>query len=366
MTPDPLIIDTATKIFQDLGDPQMVNAAADDSWRPALWQALEESGLTRTWLTDELGGAGASVADGLAVARVAGTFAASIPIAETLLAAWLLGRAGMRPPDGPITVAPVVERDHITVDSHGRLSGAARRVPFATVAPHIAVMAARDDQIFVCLVESAACGVTPGHDLANDPRDAVAFDDAPTLSSTMAPAGLDRRALGLMGAAVRVAQMTGALERILDIAVGYATERVAFGRPIAKFQVIQHELAKLAGEIAAAIAACGALAPAIRAADELDERAFVEVASAKIRVGEAAREGAAIAHQVHGAIGFTEEYILHRFTRRLWSWQDDFGSESQWAARLGALVCHNGADALWPILTMNPVVDGSNRDQPSL
>jgi len=62
------------------------------------------------------------------------------------------------------------------------------------------------------------------------------------------------------------------------------------------------------------------------------------------------REGAAIAHQVHGAIGFTDEHILHRFTRRLWAWRDDFGSESEWAVGLGALVAANGADQLWPMV----------------
>ncbi len=65
---------------------------------------------------------------------------------------------------------------------------------------------------------------------------------------------------------------------------------------------------------------------------------FLEAASAKIRVGEAAGEGAAIAHQVLGAIGFTKEHTLHRFTRRLWAWRDDFGNESQWAVKLGNLV----------------------------
>jgi acyl-CoA dehydrogenase len=80
------------------------------------------------------------------------------------------------------------------------------------------------------------------------------------------------------------------------------------------------------------------------------EAVFLEVASAKIRVGEAATEGAGIAHQVLGAIGFTQEHILHRFTRRLWAWRDDFGSESSWAVKLGNLVASKGADGLWPML----------------
>ncbi|HEX8106320.1 MAG TPA: acyl-CoA dehydrogenase family protein, partial [Kofleriaceae bacterium] len=77
---------------------------------------------------------------------------------------------------------------------------------------------------------------------------------------------------------------------------------------------------------------------------------LLEVASAKIRVGEAAAAGAAIAHQVHGAIGFSTEHPLHRFTRRLWAWRDDYGSETVWAARLGAHVAERGGDALWPML----------------
>ena len=83
---------------------------------------------------------------------------------------------------------------------------------------------------------------------------------------------------------------------------------------------------------------------------EGDLAVLLEVASAKIRVGEAATEGAGIAHQVLGAIGFTQEHTLHRFTRRLWAWRDDFGSESAWALRLGESVARKGADALWPAL----------------
>ena len=83
---------------------------------------------------------------------------------------------------------------------------------------------------------------------------------------------------------------------------------------------------------------------------EGEDAVFLEAAAAKIRVGEAAGEGAAIAHQVLGAIGFTKEHTLHRFTQRLWAWRDDFGNESFWAVRLGNRVAANGADALWPML----------------
>ncbi|HEY0484344.1 MAG TPA: acyl-CoA dehydrogenase family protein, partial [Kofleriaceae bacterium] len=164
-----------------------------------------------------------------------------------------------------------------------------------------------------------------------------------------APADVADR-LCAMGAVARACQIAGALQGILARSVAYAGERVAFDRPIAKFQAIQHALARLAGEAAIALAASGSAADALDAGTADADGLLLEVAGAKIRAGEAAAAGAAIAHQVHGAIGFSIEHPLHLFTRRLWAWRDDFGSESAWAVRLGAHVARRGADALWPML----------------
>ena len=81
-----------------------------------------------------------------------------------------------------------------------------------------------------------------------------------------------------------------------------------------------------------------------------DDAVFLEAVSAKIRCSEAAEKGSAIAHQVHGAIGFTIEHILHRYSLRALAWRDDFGSESFWAVELGKLVARRGADELWPLV----------------
>ena len=154
-----------------------------------------------------------------------------------------------------------------------------------------------------------------------------------------------------MGATVRSMQISGALQSILKLATNYAQERVAFEKQISKLQAVQHNLANLANETAVAIAAAGSAMDTINDLDTFNELVFFEAASAKIRTGEAVGEGAAIAHQVYGAIGFTEEHILHRFTQRLWDWRDDFGSESEWAVQLGEMVAEKGADELWPLLT---------------
>ena len=349
---DTIIVDTTTRIFQDLCDPQTVNNAPDESWKAPLWSALEESGLTLAWVPDTLGGAGAGLVDGFEVLRVAGNFAVPVPLAETLLAGLLLAQAGLSAPQGAMTVAPVRAEDRITIDADGKLSGAAHGVPFAREAEHIAVLARRGETPAIALVKRGTCQTADGRSLADDSKDTVVFGGAVPVAVTDAPDGLDEDGLLMLGAAARSSQMAGALEAILEISVQYSKDRVAFERPISKFQAVQHNLARLAGETAAAVAAASSAADAIARAEGFDDHVFLEVASAKIRAGEAAGEGAAIGHQVHGAIGFTLEHILHRYSRRLWSWRDDFGSESVWAVKLGNAVAAKGADELWPTLTV--------------
>ena len=162
-------------------------------------------------------------------------------------------------------------------------------------------------------------------------------------------AGVDRAALYRRGALARAVLMAGAMERALDTAVTYAGERKQFGRPIGKFQAVQQNLAVMAGQVAAAGAAADAGVEALSIDDPAKQEFLIAIA--KTRVGDAATLASEIAHQVHGAIGFTKEYSLQLSTRRLWSWRDEFGGEAEWAAKVGAYVCAGGADALWPTLT---------------
>ena len=348
---DQIVAETAARILTDLADPQTVNRAKDDGWKEPLWRALSEAGLPLAWVPDELGGSGASLAEGFAVLGVAGRFALALPLAETMLAGWLLSRAGIAAPKGAMTVAPARPSDRISLRPDGTLRGSAAAVPFASDAGHIAVLAEDGPQNIVALVQARDCKLEKRATLAGDSADAVSFDGVKPLVSAPAPAGLDRTALMLMGSVVRAVQTAGALEAILAMSVAYANERVAFERPIGKFQAVQQNLARLAGELAAALTVSGSAADALAQGGTLnDEAAFLEAASAKIRSAEAAAEGSAIAHQVFGAIGFTKEHVLHRFTLRMLSWRDDFGDENFWAAELGRRVARSGADEFWPLV----------------
>jgi acyl-CoA dehydrogenase len=351
MGSESLIVDTATRIFRDFCDPQTVNRAADDAWKAPAWAALEAAGLTLAWVPETQGGAGADLADGFAVLRETGRFAVALPLAETLLAGWLLARAGIASPKGAMTCGPARDGERLTLAGNGTLSGALHSVPFAKSAKHLAVLARREaGGSVVALIEASRARITEGASIGGDPLNTLSFNGARPSAVKDAPADLDEQAVLLMGAASRAMQMAGALEAVLDLSVAYANERIAFERAIAKFQAVQHNLARLAGEVAVAIAAAGSAADAIANAPTFDEAVFLEAASAKIRVCEAAGEGAGIAHQVLGAIGFTQEHTLHRFTRRLWAWRDDFGNESYWAVKLGNLAAAKGADGLWPML----------------
>ena len=124
--------------------------------------------------------------------------------------------------------------------------------------------------------------------------------------------------------------------------VAYTTQRIQFGKPIAKFQAVQQSAAVLAEQTAAAGAAADMAAEAF--ADGIDINA---IAAAKTFAGDAAGIGAGLAHQLHGAIGFSREYALNHRTRRLWSWRDEYGNDTDWAALLGSHLARAGAASLW-------------------
>lgn len=148
------------------------------------------------------------------------------------------------------------------------------------------------------------------------------------------------------GAFAKVCLAAGALDRILEMAIDYVNTREQFGRPLARFQAVQQSLAILAVEAAAVNSAGAGAALALDHGD-----AAFEIAAAKLRTNQAIGVGTAIAHQAHGAIGFTREYPLHPFTRRLNQWRTDNGNDRYWSERLGAAVVALGADGLWEEIT---------------
>jgi acyl-CoA dehydrogenase len=338
---DTLVLDAADRLFADQATPALVNAAENGTWPSDLWQATDEAGFP-----DALGEL-ADLPAALAILRAAGRHAVPLPLAETMLARFALRAAGLTVHHGPLTLAPVERDDVVSLRRDGsgwRLSGTLRRLPWASEAARLVVVA----DGAVARVAPAPSEIRRGKNLAGEPRDTITLDRA-VAGDAAAPlaAPLDRELLYRLGALCRAAQMAGALETALALATQYANDRVQFGRPIGKFQAIQQQLAQFAEQVAAAAVAVTASADEIARGGDV----FFAAAVAKIRAGEAAGKSTDIAHQVHGAIGFTHEHRLHHLTRRLWSWRDEFGVESDWSIALGRRVAAEGAEAFWPRLT---------------
>lgn len=147
-------------------------------------------------------------------------------------------------------------------------------------------------------------------------------------------------------AAMLAAMMAGAMEAALALSIEYVRERKQFGKPLASFQAIQHQLAQFAEETAATSAAAAA---AFHALDR--GRAPFECGAAKLRANMAVDVATSVAHQVHGAMGFTKEYKLQGLTKKLWAWRSQSGNDRYWATRIGAGVAARGAENFWADLT---------------
>jgi len=341
------LLRTVDRIFDEHCPKAARESAEAGEWPDALWRALEEVGLDRAALPEEAGGSGLDFEDAMLALRRSAYHGAPVPLAETMLAGRLLAAAGLAVPQGALTVAPVQTSDRLRFVQGApatTLSGTAHRVPWGNLCAHAVVAGELDGKGMVGLVSTSGAARAVDKNLAGEPRALLEFDATPLIAFAPLKDALAR--LEAEGALYRSVQMAGALERALEYSLQYANERVQFGRPIAKFQAIQHMLAVLAGQAAASSAAADAAVEASRLVPE-----EFSVSVAKSRVGEAAGKGAEIAHQVHGAMGYTREHNLHYSTRRLWSWRDEFGNESYWQSRLGRAVAANGADALWPMLS---------------
>ena len=116
-----IVAETAERIFADLADAQTINRDSKGGWKAPLWQALTEAGLPLSWVPEDCGGSGASLAEGFSVLSAAGRFAIAVPLAETMLAGWLLAQAKIASPEGAMTVAPASPKDRIALGADGTL-----------------------------------------------------------------------------------------------------------------------------------------------------------------------------------------------------------------------------------------------------
>jgi len=333
-----IIEQTANGVFGDNVSQQMLVDLEQGKLNPELWQTIDNAGLTRLLLPEALGGAGGSWLDAELVLRACGRHTVPAPVGEAIAAFWLLAQLAMPIPEqGVLSWASGREENgHVHLDN----------APWAAQADQLLVWTQQDNFYLF----GATSGLSQSKNIAGEPRASGSLDCAEALQQAPLPASLKGLQARTLGALVRSVQMSGALDGALHTSVNYARERVQFGKAIAQFQAIQQQLALMSGQVAMAVRAAGAGCEAL---NRDPASAAFDIAAAKVINSEAVEIATSVAHQVHAAIGITFEYRLNFFSRRLWSWRDEYGSESHWANVVGQAVSGQGGDALWPGVTDN-------------
>lgn len=302
------------RLLADACPPATVRAIEHGASPAVLWARLEASGFLDAVVIESAGGAGLALAEAFALFVAEGRQVLPVPMAHTMLVRGVLALHGIAAPSGSIAIA---SRTRHASDGSVSCPG----TPCGSVADWIVVTHPEG----WCLLRAADAERAPSGTHASLRADLTWRAFPPRVR--VLPHPIEWRAAG---AAIASAQIAGALEQVLQTTLAYAGQRVQFGRPIGRFQAIQHNLAVMAQQVAAArMAAEIGCAGATVLPDRL------RAALAKARTSEAAALVANSAHAVHGAIGITAELDLQLYTRRLHEWRSDFGAETHWNRELG-------------------------------
>ena len=329
-----MVAETAAKIYTDLCGREVPHKAEAGEYPQALWNALTENGLPLAWVSEANGGFGAELDEVFGAIWASAQAASPVPFAETLVANWMLDRAGLAPADSSASFA-----------ISGRTPSA--DIPFGMHADKIVLFDETHQEI--SLFDNRLAVRSP--EAALSPDGMTQFIFSGHVAEQSARTSLSRRAVEAMILTVRAVQMAGSMETALNLSIDYVSQREQFGRPLSKFQAIQHQLAVAASECAAATMAATQAASAIIRHSDDPEQAWHEAVIAKVQIGHSVEAVTVPFHQVHGAMGYTQEYDLHHHTRRLWAWRDALGNEHHWSKMLGAELALTSPDQIWKGVT---------------
>lgn len=355
--------DLARRIFTDHATQDRIRAAERSPERidEALWKELAGAGLLGAPLPERAGGAGLGIAGLCVLLEEQGRQVAPVPLWPALVAALTLAGHGTPEQSESLLPAVVEGTARLTLaleefgpadpaepgcaavrdgdDSGNRwlLTGVKAVVPSMNGAGQVLVSARTSDGPGLFLLDAGAAGATW------ERAETTSHDAAGNLSLAGAPAqalgeGALTAALELARVALAAVQV-GVADGAMRLAAGYLSQREQFGRPLATFQSVQHQLADCFIEIEA-MRVCMWQAVSLIAAGE---PAAAAVLSAKWWADEG---GLNVVHRVqhlHGGIGVDVDYPVHRYF--LWGKQisGTLGGASADLARLGAVLAGAGS-----------------------
>ena len=303
---------------------------SDDGRLHDVWAKLADMGVLGLMVPEAHGGFGLSEEELVLALTECGRVALPDPVLSSamVVAPMLAEVIGQEhPPEGAVELATTWLE---------RLPGGATAVPAFPAAKTVAfansadvIIGYADGELHV--VDPSSVRLSPERSV--DGARKLSRVEWQTHPDTLLVDGYDARAMirnawnrAALGTA---AQLLGLGETMLDMTVGYVSERKQFGVPVGSFQAVKHHLADARLQLSFA-------APMVhRAAHSLangDPDAHRHVSMAKAMASEAVMFVGEQALQCHGAIGYTTEYDLHLYLKRSWALASRFG-DARWHRR---------------------------------
>jgi acyl-CoA dehydrogenase len=300
---------------------------------PEVWSQITKLGLVTIGIDEDLGGSGGELGDLVVVIRELARAGLNTPMVECSTAAYVLGG-----PSRPDAVDTVVVVDDSSASDLGL-------VPFARPGGRVVVIGPTDVRVANLSADAAKIDATT--DIAGMPAGHVRLMATQTeLCSTPRDAVVERLALA------RATALLGCAFGAYDLTRTHTIQREQFGAPLITLPAVSSALAQMTVQLEQARAALDHAVALAADTEASAVRRGAAVATARIVCASTATAVARGAHQLHGALGVTLEYPLHRYSTALWAWRDADMSELAWSQRFGAAARTSGEDVLWDELTV--------------
>lgn len=335
------------KILYDLCDKDLLEESENTGVPTQFLKALEEFGVYLVGIDEAEGGSGFEKKHGMDLAVIAGKYALPIPFTAILFSNWVAYREKLDS-KGHLSSGPFDQKVRIDNGEKELVNGTIENMYGYIEGNDVLVLGTNQrGEDYLVLLDSSQIDFKIKHNLANEP--VYSFELANHSPKLVKPieSSVVKYYFSLQ-LLLNLAVATGALKKIFELTIEHANTRVQFGKRIGSFQMSKNNLSIMAESVKQAEIMTLSCIESLR--DDLDDLSYLELMVAKLKVCEAISTATPIAHQIHAAMGYTQEHILHYFTRKLWSLREEYQSESYWSQEISRFVLEE-EKGLWEIVT---------------
>lgn len=352
-----IVKDTARRFFREQCPPSRVRKilATEEGYSKDIWRKMAGLGWMGLLNDEAYGGAGGAFLEMFVLVEEMGRALLPSPFfTSAVLSSWLIEEAAGQPRKETLlprmirgeTILTAALLDHQgrddfedpALDAHQadssryELTGTRLLVPFAHVAEGILLCAKLQGReghgptLFLLDPATEGLEMVPLNTLTKEKTFALRLDrvgiDADRIVGDIGKGGIYMDRIRPGATVFKCAEMLGGMERVVEMTVAYVKERHQFGRPLGALQAVHHACADMATCLETARLIATQAAWLLSQGLPADK----ETATAKAWCNEAYKNCTAIGHQLHGAIGFTEEHDMHLYSQHAKASEMAFGA----------------------------------------